>query len=292
MTGLTPPAPRRVAVIGDVAGHLDELRTELVRLGADAVTLELPPGLLVIQVGDLIHRGPDSTGVVRLVDRYLSDQPAQWVQLVGNHEAQYLRQPAFDWPEKLPTQTAATLQHWWAHGQLRAAAAISAPTERFLVTHAGLTRGFWTDVLDRFTDPAKVAAALNSLIGTHEDVLFSAGQMLGGRRPDRLAGPVWASAGTELLPSWFGHPLPFSQVHGHASAYDWTERRFRTSKEIARATDVDEQAKHATVTFDGGRIVGIDPGHSHTARRPWRGWEISLDPDDQPAASVRPTSGT
>ena len=67
MTGSVPAPPpgsiRRVAVIGDVAGHLDELQTELVRLGADGATLELPAGLQVIQVGDLIHRGPDSAGV-------------------------------------------------------------------------------------------------------------------------------------------------------------------------------------------------------------------------------------
>ena len=279
------PQPHRYAVIGDVAGHLAELQAELVRLGADEVTLELPPGLVVVQVGDLIHRGPDSAGVVSLVDRYLTDQPDQWVQLVGNHEAQYLRRPAFDWAEKLEAQTAATLQRWWADGQLLAATAFTAAGERFLVTHAGVTRGFWQDVLDRLVDPTTVAAALNSLIGSHEDVLFSAGQMLGARRPDRLAGPVWASAGTELLPSWQGHPLPFSQLHGHATAYDWQQQQFRTSKEIALATTLDEQAKHATVTFERGRIIGIDPGHSREARRPWRAWEISVEPDSLAAES-------
>ena len=54
----------RVAVVGDVAGHLDELRTELRRLGADGGTGRLPDDLTIIQVGDLVHRGPASDAVV------------------------------------------------------------------------------------------------------------------------------------------------------------------------------------------------------------------------------------
>ena len=37
------PHGTRVAVIGDVGGHLDELRRELVRLGADERTGSCPP---------------------------------------------------------------------------------------------------------------------------------------------------------------------------------------------------------------------------------------------------------
>jgi hypothetical protein len=266
---------RRYAVIGDVAGHLDELGGELIRLGADPESLALPPDLTVVQVGDLIHRGPASSGVIDLVDRYLRSQPEQWIQLVGNHEAQYLRTPAFDWPEQLAGEAVDTLRRWWADGRLRAAVAITTPAESFVITHAGLTRGYWRDVLDRLIDPVKVAAALNSFIGTHEDVLFLAGQMLGGRRADLAAGPVWASAGTELVPSWWGNPMPFSQIHGHTSVYDWQQERFRTTKDIARATTLDPDAKHTTITFDGGRIVGVDPGHGQAPRRPWRAFVIS-----------------
>ena len=97
----SPPIGHRVAVIGDVGGHLSELRRELVRLGADEETGELPADLTIVQVGDLVHRGPDSAGVVRLVDRHLRARPGQWIQLVGNHEAQYLTAPAFAWPERL-----------------------------------------------------------------------------------------------------------------------------------------------------------------------------------------------
>src|ERR1700755_2285929 len=80
----------RVAVIGDVGGHLLELEAALASLGATGGDHRLPDDLTVVQVGDLIDRGPDSAGVLDLVDRYLDNQPAQWVQLIGNHEAQYL----------------------------------------------------------------------------------------------------------------------------------------------------------------------------------------------------------
>jgi hypothetical protein len=265
---------RRIAVIGDVAGHLDELRTELARLGADARTGRLPDDLTVIQVGDLVHRGPESDGVVQLVDHYLTDQPRQWIQLVGNHEAQYLRTPVFQWPQRIDPTSAESIRRWWASGQMRAAASIFTHAECFLITHAGVTAGFWREQLGGIRDPAYAAAAINALIGTQEDVLFRAGQMLGGRRHDRLAGPIWAAAATELVPGWLGITLPFSQIHGHTSVFDWRRRRFYAGEEIAQRTRVDEEAKHESVRLDGGRIIGVDPGHEQQPRRPWRAWEM------------------
>lgn len=273
----TVPA-RRVAVIGDVAGHLVDLRAELVRLGADPVTGELPEDLTVVQVGDLIHRGPDSDGVVGLVDHYLTTQPRSWVQLVGNHEAQYLREPAFTWPERISDASAEAIRRWWDTGQMRMAASVTSGAEQVLITHAGLTADFWRDILGSLPQAATVEAALNSLIGQHDAVLFRSGQMLGGGRADRRAGPTWAATATELVPSWVGQTLPFSQVHGHSSVYDWRERSFSGAGAIAVRTTLDEQAKHATVTLTEGRIVGVDPGHGRRPQRPWRAWELLVPP--------------
>lgn len=278
-------------MIGDVGGHAQELRAELVRLGADPTDGRLPQGLVVVQVGDLIHRGPDSIGVLELVDRYLGEQPEQWVQLVGNHEAQYLRRPAFEWPERLDDTAAAILNRWWAEGRMRAAFAVTGQTmdnsiigardEQFLITHAGLTCGFWRSVLDRLTGADRAAAAINSLIGSHEDVLFHAGQLLGSARPDLMAGPIWAAAGPELVSSWLGVRLPFSQVHGHSTLRDLGKR-----SAIARLTTTDQTARHEITTLDGGRIIGVDPGHGTRARRPWRSFVIETPPQLIPAADI------
>ncbi|SHG95882.1 Calcineurin-like phosphoesterase [Jatrophihabitans endophyticus] len=266
----------RVAVIGDLAGHRGELERELARLGARDD--RLPDDLTVVQVGDLVHRGPDSEGVVALVDHYLGTQPGRWHQLVGNHEAQYLREPAFDWPEHIDDQAAETLAGWWDARAMVPAVAIraghGADAEDFLVTHAGLTAGFWKRALDRPGEARLAAAALNSFAGRHDDVLFAAGQMLGGGKADHTAGPVWAAAASELVASWLGVELPFGQVHGHSTVMDWKHDRLRGEDEVTTLVTVDGEAAVEIVTMPGGRIVGVDPGHGAKPRTPWRAFVL------------------
>lgn len=88
----------RLAVIGDVGGHVDQLRWALDWLGT--TDGRLPPDLVVVQVGDLVDRGPDSVGVLDVVARLLTEQPEQWIQLVGNHEVQYLPDGTVFWPDR------------------------------------------------------------------------------------------------------------------------------------------------------------------------------------------------
>lgn len=269
-----PPHGTRIAVIGDVGGHLAELRRELVRLGADEETGELPTDLTIVQVGDLVHRGPDSAGVVRLVDRHLRGRPGQWIQLVGNHEAQYLTAPAFHWPERLDKESADTVRAWWSDGLMQVAVVVSDADDRdVLVTHAGLTAGYWRQVLGAPIDAVRAAEALNVLIGDHDAVVFRPGQMLTGRGPDLAAGPLWAAAATELVPGWLGAGLPFSQLHGHTTLYAWDEHRFTAREEIARRTTLDEPARHESTKLGAARIIGIDPGHGRVASPSWRAWQ-------------------
>jgi hypothetical protein len=90
---------------------------------------------------------------------------------------------------------------------------------------------------------------------------------------DALAGPVWASGCAELVPSWLDHTLPFSQVHGHTSLNDWGSGGSRADARVRVLTHVDETAKHETTTLQGGRILGVDPGHGHLPRPAWQAWE-------------------
>ncbi|MFO7653047.1 MAG: metallophosphoesterase family protein [Candidatus Krumholzibacteriia bacterium] len=73
--------PRHV-IIGDVHGMRDALQALLVEV-------ELRPGDIVVFVGDLIDRGPDSVGVVQLVRDLAARQPVLVVK--GNHEAKHER---------------------------------------------------------------------------------------------------------------------------------------------------------------------------------------------------------
>jgi protein phosphatase len=87
-------------VIGDVHGCLDELRELLAKLGytfADAIDPDgrptfdvVPPvGRKAVFVGDLVDRGPDSPGVLRLVMRMAAAGTAIGVR--GNHDDKLLR---------------------------------------------------------------------------------------------------------------------------------------------------------------------------------------------------------
>ncbi|MFT3969453.1 MAG: metallophosphoesterase [Micropruina sp.] len=275
MSLLQVPPGQRVAVIGDVGGHADALRAELARLGVpDDGAGPLPPELVVVQVGDLVHRGPDSEGVVALVDRHLVRTPERWIQLVGNHEAFYLRRRQFSWAERVPRSTAAVLRRWWASGRMRPAVALRAGGEDLLVCHAGLTRGFWTDVLGAPADVATAAGAINALARRRGRALFKPGTMLGWRDPDHGAGPVWAAAGTEVAASWSGHELPFSQVHGHSSAYNWRSGQWHLDDTLRAGAALDEVARHVTITLPGGRLVGVDPCHGVEGQATWRAFEL------------------
>lgn len=266
----------RVAIIGDVGGHLAALRAELSRLGvAQGGSGPIPDDLWVVQVGDLIHRGPDSGAVVALVDRCLSDEDCRWIQLVGNHEAFYLRRRhQFSWTDRVSRQTEATLNSWWASGRMRAAVALRVAGEDLLITHAGLTRGFWQEVLGAPTDVVRASDALNALGPRDPTTLFRPGVMLGHHQVNPAAGPLWASVSKEVATSWAGHSMPFSQVHGHSSVYDWAKGRWNVPEPLRANVALDEERKHATLQLDGGRVVGIDPGHASQARPGWQALEL------------------
>ena len=145
-----------------------------------------------------------------------------------------------------------------------------------MITHAGLTEGYWRRTLGAPADAGRAAQLLNAMIGSRDELLFRGGQLLGGGRPNPGAGPLWASAATELLPGWLEADLPFSQVHGHTSLFRWGEGRF-VAIEISSGSGPrsTSDARHETTTLVGGRIVGVDPGHDQQPRGPWRAWEPS-----------------
>jgi hypothetical protein len=264
----------RIAVVGDVGGHAEQLRLELARLGADPGG-RLPDDLLVVQVGDLIHRGPDSTDVVNIVDHYLRHQPGQWIQLIGNHEVNYLQPPVFRWPEELSRKHIRLLKRWWRTGAVAVAAAVDTADESFLITHAGITAQFWASVLGGPSSAAEAARRINELARAGADAVFRAGVFLHGAIASD-AGPLWADTTTELLPGWADRHLPFSQIHGHNSITSWREHDAAAPRTgIDALVTVDVAAKHETVHLAGGRLIGIDPDHRDTPTVPWRALELT-----------------
>lgn len=90
--GGTLPAGKRVYAVGDIHGRLDLLEDLLRRMEADDAARG-PADTIVIFLGDLIDRGPDSAQVVqRLLE--LGAQTDKVRFLLGNHEEVFLKSMA------------------------------------------------------------------------------------------------------------------------------------------------------------------------------------------------------
>lgn len=83
------PLGYRAYVVGDVHGRLDLLDELLARIERD-ISCRPPRKTLLVFLGDLIDRGPDSKGVVERLRTYRHDQLKPYF-LAGNHEEVLLR---------------------------------------------------------------------------------------------------------------------------------------------------------------------------------------------------------
>jgi hypothetical protein len=274
MTG--PQRPTTIAVFGDIGGHLDRFVDALEDLDVDVDGAALPDGLCVIQVGDLIHKGPDSDDVIDLVDRFLTNGAA-WIQLAGNHEAHHLGGPRF-WGVQVSPSRVDTLRRWDRDELIGSAAAVVTDSgQQWLITHAGLVDGTWVDLGAPGT-AADAAAGLNDWWRRDRSRATRAGLMLGGGPgpawPDDHVSVTWAEPTWELYEGWMRLPVPFHQIHGHASAYDWRRRRWTSSnlEQLAaqHRASVNRRLHHTRVQFNGGTIVGIDAQYGRLAERPLR----------------------
>jgi hypothetical protein len=238
----------RIAVIGDVGGCATQL-------AAAVAPIIDEPDTVIIQVGDLIDRGPDSAGVLALVQRALQRDPSRWVQLIGNHESQYLGGRPF-WPEQLAPDDAAVLHSWWMKEWLRVAVAVrTADGEEFLITHAGLTETAWNSLGGPVT-----AGTAADLLNTRPEALL---------RPDQR--PLWAEAGPHVYPSWMrpGQLVPFGQIHGHSTIVSYRHRAWLCGERIQQRSTVDWTARHTITRIGGNRFIAIDPKHGTTCAPTW-----------------------
>lgn len=251
----------RIAIIGDVGGWTHRLDEAIVSLGGDPDVGTLPEDLTVIQVGDLVDKGPDSRGALALVDRMLIGSPDRWIQLLGNHEAGYVGGPTF-WREDIREDSVFDLQRWIEAGQVRLAVALeTVELGPALVSHSGLTREKWEEIGSPPTAP-DTATALNSELVDDPDSAFRAGEMI-GVLTDGPVGVVWASP-AELLSSWDGSRLPFSQVYGHASPVNWSRHTWdrRLARRFTEIGRTDDDRRHVDFEWpDGGHLICVDPSY-------------------------------
>lgn len=259
----TLEAPR-IAVLGDLSGHLKPLLTTLAELGVEVDDRNVPrrvtwpEDLLVVQVGDLVHKGPVSELVVAVVDA-LFRRTGRWIQLLGNHEAQYVPGGLQFWVPPIDRRVGERLGAWWDEGFLRPAVAVDDTTHGpVLVSHGGMTVRSWQALGE--PDHLGAVRALADPVH-HARHVLAAGRMAAR---DADPGVAWTEPRQELRSPWLvrarvaGH-IPFSQVHGHAQPLLSPSKGRRVPPDLRSSTGVDDRG-HVITRVGGRQIIGIDPG--------------------------------
>lgn len=252
------------AIFGDVGGHLGPFISGLRSVGVVPETATIPSDLIVVQVGDLIHKGPDSEGVVSLVDRMARANPTQWIQLAGNHELQYLvGTRRIGGP--IDPHSAAVLRELHEDGLVIPSYAFSSGDNDYLITHAGLTQPFHQKMGGG--DAHSVSQNLNM---TEWNELGKPGTMLYGIE-DFEAGIFWAEGPGEVYSSWFqyGEKPPFHQIHGHSTIRIWKPfgaiLREHYGEWLTLSTETDWDRRHICWKFMGAEFWSIDNGFEKEA---------------------------
>ena len=284
---------RRAALIGDIGGHASELEEALAGLGCDTATGTVPTDLVVIQLGDLVDRGPDPAAAVGLADRFIRHAGGRYLQLFGNHEGQRFTDLHLRHAGPLPRETLETIQRWWTDG--RAHLAVALDTQELgplLVTHAGLSPQAWRDLGAPGT-AEDAARLIERWVGHDAGRAFTPAPP--GAGDGFHPGVTWGEP-ADVYADWLAEadPPPFGQVHGHASAWSWKHRRWRKRTPAAvraAAVAVDADRCHVQVRIGGRAFVGIDPGHLEEPRRPWAPLLLTIAPAPSGPATDGPERG-
>lgn len=271
---------KRVFVFGDTGGHFMNLYAALQQIGLNENTYKLPSDVLIYHVGDLVHRGPNSMQVLDLVDAIMYKNPGQWTQLAGNHEFTYLPHGKTFMKDDLPPEGEEILLRWFRKGQLKLAASLPAgvtplnffkpskqPTQAlpWLITHGGVTRGFWERFLKKEDDVEVIVERLNSNSNQMlRNVNRPGSRLMGGGNPE-YAGPVWAHSYHETYTSWNKDPgRRFHQLHGHTQFFNFSRKAYysRIQREDHKNIRVQEQLRMSGF-LDEHRIaqICVDPDY-------------------------------
>lgn len=242
-----------VAVIGDVGGRLDHLQHALHALGVEGE--EWPHELHVVQLGDLFG-GRDDVEIASLVEPFIED--GHWTQLVGNWELEAVGGKRIVNSAGLTAapEALAMFRRWHEAGSVNVAAAVASSTgTTAVVTHAGITAGFWSTYLEASRDAQQVVTTLNQL---DVSAFAAEGEMTG----ETLGppGPLWATT-NELWSSWMDLPVPFPQIHGHSSAHNGNDWNIWVDDGLVTYARREDRHVHFTPPVEGSAaIIGIDPG--------------------------------
>lgn len=255
----------KILVYGDIGGHYWPFARSLSQHGIDLEHATFSDDTIVIQVGDLIHRGPDSDDCIEAVDEMLTKYPDQWIQLLGNHEGHHIGGPEFGdsrshemWSVRADLEE--VLQRWYASGAAQLAVGLDSPTlgGETLITHAGLCAPLYERIVKAQGNQVGVGQLAAILNAQPVQRAFMPGIMLGVR--DSIPGVAWAAAWAEVYASWLTWPrVPFHQIHGHSTVYYWNASSWGgTPKIIQECTEIDKKCRMSMTKIGGKRFIAID----------------------------------
>ena len=267
-------------IFGDTGGHYRQLKAGLTAIGFDPETSKLPEDVMVVHCGDLLHKGPNSAAVIFMVNRIMEHNPGQWIQLLGNHEYQYLGGKEF-WRESIDRDAITLLQQWYFEGKVRNAFLIdepvqfhnlvvskrgyATPSKPILFTHAGVTRQYWNLFLKAEMDATTIVRMLNNF---NPNQISLPGAIIGSNNTETSpAGPIWALGVDEVWQSWNqAISMPFIQIHGHTTPYAHSLGRWWSqNKEFRKASKVNPERKTVVTSVSDSIQIAIDPGYNKHA---------------------------
>lgn len=216
---------RTVVVIGDTGGNANVLDACLELAGVmDSL---VPEDRMIVHVGDVVRCHPQfrrgNRESAERIHSLATNNPTSFVQLLGNHESAALggpSRPGWDVEASIDVSTSKTLRELWEAQTVRLAVACdSKDWGPVLVTHAGLTRSRWQG-LGSPRSAAEAAVRVNEDMGKPLARWARAGRLVG--QQDAMADTTWAEVIRELHEPWIAAgDAPFSQIHGHASPFNW-----------------------------------------------------------------------
>lgn len=264
------------AVFGDVGGHsapfIAGLRRLGVRIDLDTGEYSIPASLTVVQAGDIIHKGPDSDLLVTLADGMMqqnNDNPARgnWVQLIGNHESNYIPGARVFWPESCNKESIKTIRRWWKNNEAKLHFLIPQNSGKpFMVTHAGVSSFLYKSTQRKNKGIDAFETYLNSLQPGRMMEASFAGAMLYGKI-SAYAGVFWAHSTHEVYSTWRDSESPFHQIHGHCPPFSWMFNGFYPNIHPVYQKEIllDKIHRHSLWQMNNSDFYCLDPGFNEQA---------------------------
>lgn len=264
------------ALFGDVGGHYVPFMNGLlalgVKIGENPNEFFIPKNLTIIQMGDLVHKGPHSDALVSLADIMIQvnnedSERGTWVQLIGNHESMYIPGARIFWEKECNAVSRATINRWWKEKQARLHYLIPQNQGKpFMATHAGVGSYVYSGTQKRAKGIESFTRHMDSLQPGRMMEASFAGAMLYGKLSAH-AGVFWAESTREVYATWRDQESPFHQVHGHCPPYSWMSNQFWSNvpKVYREEIVLDKKNRRSIWSSMGSDFYCLDPGFGNNA---------------------------